>query len=956
MKKINKSLKNINNKCISYSSYLNNYNNEKEKENEQTKDEKISINNNLYINIDSKNILEETSEIQLEMVNQRISDINGIKSNSSENEISKENLTKQITKKFLDKLYPKCDTSARKISLLISQEIRSSKKFSKDGIEEYINYFYALRHDIKYSKALKLTTEVFRNLGYILSYIYGKFTQFSMKESGGIKECIKKILENNVDVLTDFFFYCEENKMDPIKSKKTQVWKNLRKKYEIPPELIFLINIFHRMNILDINIEFDGEELGEEDIKLFTITILNINYILPKLEHLNLNFVHNKLQFFLYKRYYKKIFNLFNLINGGQETIKKNQISNHSLMYNIKWDFENDFNLIEHRKNGNSNGILGVAKIKFDDYSILCFIQEKNFKAETTGKRRIFNSLAYSSNKISSSTDNLIKVTKKDKNKIEIKNSLFKQNFDDFELVLEDETSSLKTSSKANKNKNKKEEKGQNNKKEYIQLLENNSGVFDIMLMTICGTTKIESVKKLNLLSNDFYNKDLINYMIKNYGVNIASIDDEFHVLDMLYNKTTDLDLLNIEINSLDIISFDKIMGIICKNQSLNSLKLSFFSADVSYFTITLLKVYEQIKKNEEIKRYVMNEGKNFTIDGFENKIVNDISVFFIDNLFLLFEIIKNKNNLEVLGLNFDLPNILINNMNYRIPIFKLILNIIILIDNKEQKKINKIKKLTLLSPYTTFDSRKENSIDIIFKDIRIYKNCNTLKELNLECQFYNIKYLKNIISPNLTTLSIGDLDLFSFNELTNYLTSYNFSTKSELVYLSIKLLNKIIYFNTELKNVLKNLFNIKIKSLLELKLFTNIIIENKISYSYLIKAMSNNWIPAYTIILNENETTNDIINENNGKTFFLVSKSIENFIKKKERKDSYKNKIEIKVDENEIFWILKYIFNCKYSNQSLNFFEIKNLIFTILKYLYLTSNAIISYQINTDLEKDYLE
>ena len=36
--------------------------------------------------------------------------------------------------------------------------------------------------------------------------------------------------------------------------------------------------------------------------------------------------------------------------------------------------------------------------------------------------------------------------------------------------------------------------------------------------------------------------------------------------------------------------------------------KIIIFSADVSYFTITLLKVYEQIKKNEEIKRYVMNE------------------------------------------------------------------------------------------------------------------------------------------------------------------------------------------------------------------------------------------------------------------------------------------------------------------------------------------------------------
>ena len=934
LKITNKTLKNDNNKYISYSQYLKNNNCEIEKEGEH---EIISINNNLYINIDSKNILEETSKNQLDLLNQRISEINGIKSNAEENEISKENLTKQITKKFLEKLYPKCHTSTFKISLLITREIRSTKKLSKDSVEEYINYFFTLRHDIKYSRALKLTTEVFRNIGYILCCIYEKFTQFSTKESGGIKECIKRILENNIDVLTDFFYYCAENGLDPIKAEKTKVWKNLQKKYEIPPELIFLINIFHRITILDVNFEFDGEELGEEDIKLFTITILNINYILPKLEHLNLNFIHNKLQFYLYKRYYKKI---FNLLKEGKETIKKNQIKNHSLMYSIKWDFEHNFNLNEYRKNEISNEVLEVSKTIFDDYSILCFFQEKNFKAEINGKMRTFNSLVYNNKNISSSTDNLIKVSKKDKNEVVTKTSLFKQNFDDFELILEEVTSSLKSKKIQN-----------NNKIEYVKILENNSGVFDIMLMTICGMTKIESVKKLNLLSNDFYNRDLINYMIKNYSVDVTSIDEEFHILDMLYNKTTNLDLLNIEINSMDIISFDKIIGFICKNQSLNSLKLSFFSADVSYFTITLLKVYEEIKKYEEIVRYVIKEGKNFTIDNFENKIVNDISAFFIDNLSLLFEIIKNKNNLEVLGLNFDFPNILINNMNYRIPIFKLILNIIILIDNKEQKNNNKIKKLTLLSPYTTFDSRTANNIDIIFKDIRIYKNCNVLKELNLQFQFYNIKHLKNIISPNLTILSIGDLDLFSFNKLVNYLTSYNFSTKSSLANLSIKLLNKIIYFNAELKNILKKLFSLKIKGLLELNLYTNIIIEKKISFSYLIKAMSNNWIPSYTIILNKNETTNKIVNENNYEIYYLISKSIENLIKEKERKDSNKNKIDVKADENEIFWILKYSFNCKYSSQSLNFFEIKNLIFTILKYLYLASIAKISYQIKPELE-----
>jgi hypothetical protein len=134
-----------------------------------------------------------------------------------------------------------------------------------------------------------------------------------MKESKGIKECILNILEKNIDVLTDYFYYCEENGLDPLQVQKTTVWKNLRKKYEIPPELIFLINIFHRMNVLDVNIEFDREILTEEDIKLFTITILNINIILPKLEQINLNFIHDKLQFNLYKRYYTKIFNLLKI-------------------------------------------------------------------------------------------------------------------------------------------------------------------------------------------------------------------------------------------------------------------------------------------------------------------------------------------------------------------------------------------------------------------------------------------------------------------------------------------------------------------------------------------------------------------------------------------------------------------------------------------------------------------
>jgi hypothetical protein len=690
------------------------------------------------------------------------------------------------------------------------------------------------------------------------------------------------------------------------------------------------------------------------------MTILNINIILPKLEQINLNFIHDKLQFNLYKKYYTKIFNLLKI---SEENIKKNRIKNHPLIYDIKWDFENDFNLEEYRKAKLIKEGIDIPSITYDSYSILCCVEEKTTKNEKSGKIRFFNGLVNDKNiKNALSTKDLYfkkdisKEETKDNDK-DFKNSILSKNFDDFELISDDEAdiSSLKTTStkKSDKNSNSnKKVKLNNNKNMYLELLEKNAKIFDIILMTICGVTTIESIKKLIIISNDFYNRDLINYMIKYYGVDIASIDNEFHVLDMLYNKTNNLDLLNIEINALDIMSFDKIIGIIYKNQSLNTLKLSFFSSDVSYFIITLLKVYEEIKSNEQISQYVINQGTNFTLEKFEEKIVDDISQLFIDDLYLLFEIIKNKNNLEVLGLNFDLPTILINNENYKRPIFKLILNILFLIENNECKNNNKIKKLTLLSPYTIFDNRSENNIDKLFKDIHIYKKCNVLKELNLQFQFYDIKYIKNLISTNLVVLSIGDLDIISFDKLVNYLTSYNFSINSALERLNIKLLNKITSFNTEIKVILRKLFNIKIKTLLELGLFTNLIINNKANYSYLIKILKYNWIQTYTIILNDE--SNKIIHINNNlknDLSFLVPSTLENIVFKETfLKEKKREKNNQKKDQNdEIFWILKYLFICRYSNNKLSFFEVQNLSFTILQFLYLTSEVKLLHKIEEE-------
>ena len=915
--------------------------------NNDSNKEDLLINNDLYLNIDSKNVLEGTLKDDIEAIRERIKIFQN--DHSNKNEISKEKLTHYITKKFLDSLFPKCDSNVRKISLFISRDIQAKKKLKSEIIEDNIDYFYSNRHEIKYLKSLKLTKERFRNIGYILCYIYPKITKFKIKETSEIKKYLKEVVKNknninnnnnnkiNIDVLTDYFFYCGENGIDPSQIKKTTVWKNLIDKYEVPPELIFLVNLFGGIRYLVIDIDFEGEQLDNEDIKLFTLTILNTSFIFPFLDHVSLNFIHNKLQFSLYERYYSKI---LNLLKVGKETIKKNIIKNHNFIYNKKWDFEHDFNLEEYCKDKmvNQNNL----KIIYDEFSILYYIEENDIKDIQEEKKGLFK--RFYKNSDNKSKDNLIFSQTNEFNLDEF-------NSDD---EIDNDIKSARTQ-KANRSNTvlpkKKNNNDNGNKNQYKELLQKNAGIFDIILMTICCITKIESIKKLDLLSNDFYNKDFVNYLMNSYSLDAASIDDEYHILDMLY-RAKNFELLNIEINSLDIMTFDKIIGIIYKNEYLKSLKFSFFSSDVSYFIITIFKVYEQIKKNEDIIEYVINEKSNLTLESFETKMLDDLSLYFINDLFLLFEIIKSKKNLEELGLNFDIPNILLNNKNYKIPIFKFLLNIIFLIDNNEFLNKSKIKKLTLLSPNTIFDNRAEYNIDELFKEMRIFKNCKQLKELNVQFQFYDIKYLKNIISSNLVILSIGDLDFLTLEELVNYLNSYNFSKKSALTHLSIKIHKKINSFNTELKMILRNLFSIKIRSLTELKLFTDIIIDNKAKYFYLMEILKNNWIPFYTITLNElSNKTIAKFNKLKENISFLVPRSLEKMIFKENELKVKKKDYNFYVNE-EMFYALKYLFTYRYTNSTLGFIEIKNIIFTILKYIYLTSNAKITHKLEDSLQQ----
>ena len=928
---------------ISYFSFL------KLDNDKSMKDKDPKINDEIYLNIDSKNHFVETLDSTIELVNRKIEDLNknidfdeqslysmGSLKNDDIN-IPKENQTRKIMKKFLEKLYPECESKIYKISFLISRKV---KKISKSKAEEYIKYFFDKRFHLKYSTTLKFSLDFFINCGYIFCYIYSKLNDLLIIK---LRKNMEKVINSGVNVLIDFYDYCTEKDLDPNETKKIPFFEKNVKKYDIPPEMIFLINIFQSIDTLEFDINFFCDYINKEDFNLFTITILNISYILPKLENIKISFSCNNLQYVLYDKYYTKILNIIKL---GEEHIKKNKIKYNNNIYNKKWDFKHDFNLEYYRKALIEKEKIEhlLDKIIYDKYSILYMVDSNK-----DGKDNICNSMILKNNK--SKINHSVTFV----NDFEIISSDDEEEEEEdfFQKIKMSRTGSFYYSAqKLNNQKTMNDDK--KNSKKIINKEKNNlelqiSLIYNIILMTICGVTRLTKIKNLNLTSNDFYNKNIIIYLFKNFNINALSIDKQFHILDLFCNKMKKLETLNIEINSLDILSSEKILGFIYKNQGLLSLKISFFSSDVSYLITTLLKTYEEFMSINDIKEFAENQDKYITLQIFQEKILNDILVYFNENLNLLFEIIKSKSDLEVLGLNFDLPNILINNINYQIPIIKFILNILFLIDNNENKRENKIKKLTILSPQTIFDNRSENDIENLFQDIRIYKNSKKLEELNIQAQFYHFKYVNNIISPNLIILSIGDLDMFTFGELVNYLTSYKFSSESSLTNLNIKLLNKIIYFSAQIKLSMMKLFNIKIKGLIELKLFTNLIINNKVNYLYLIKILNNNWIPSYYITLNQK--CQDNIYSNNRfqrDIYFIVSPNIESKIceeygldlKKRDKNDKTNDSV------NEIFWILKYIFYVTYSNYSLNFIEVKNIIFSILKYLYLISNIKLSHNI----------
>ena len=889
-----------------------------------TKDNNInsSLGKYSYLKIDPSINFKKITLDEIKAINDKL------EKNNKEQLIPKKEFINEIIKIFLEKYYPKYEGNTSKINSIISSQIKSRQKLNKEKMEVYINYFYNAKENFKTSKILVLNKRIFRNIGIMLCYIYHKLKDYKI-DTNGIKDYINTIISKKINILSDYFLYCNNCGTDPMLLKKSYEWKKLIKiyNYQVPPELIFLVNIFQNILKLEIDIEFGQDNLTQEDFQLYTMTLLNIEYVFPNLENISLNLVHKNLQEFINKQSIHKMTKL--LLNT--EYTKKNYIKDNISKYSIKWDFEAEFDLAYYN-NIKTNSKKNRKHFPNEKYSNIIYFDEKEI--HTTIK----SITTFQKNRKIIPPKNIA-----DKNKKINDTDFVDLEYDEFDNDASTSTTNSSTDIyrvKAKQNINEtKEEKN----KQFFALVDKNKMIYDFILITFCCVSWNQIIRKLNIISNTFYTKGLIDNMRHFYDLDNQK---KFHIFDILYNKQHGLNSLNIEFNSLDIFTFNKLLEIIYMNMTWSSINISFFSSDVSYLFSPLFQIYtEQLKSTKEIDEFIIKKGKNFTIEELEKKIINDISGYFLDNLANLFEIIRNKKEIKELGFNFDIPSNIITNNNYKISIFKFLLNILMLVDNKESEHKTNIKKLTLLAPKIVFDARKENSIDNFFENISLYKTSKTLMNLNIQFQFYRISNLKNLISRNLITLSLGDLDLYTFDNLLQYLTSYDFSINTNLSHLNIKLLRMITNFNIQMKLMLQRLFSINLKNLLELKLCTNLIIDKKANYLFFLKLLHNNWIHSYVITLNKkSRLTVGFFNLfKNNKIFFLVSETIQNIV----FQDTFSLMRKHNFFSTEIFWILKrYLFK-KRKEDDINVgkFGMQYIIFNILKYLFLTSNVKLEHQ-----------
>ena len=700
-----------------------------------------------FIQINSKNKLEDLSD---DMQNQILMDsVNSISVDKDEN------IGKELNKFFIKILPENKDSDVLKLNYVLSSRILENSNLNKNQIKTQYEEYMTQIMNIKINQSFILTREISEKLSFIFSNIFKKIKKKNkFKTYEDLIEHIKELAPNFTGILEKFK---EQNEI----SASSFIY------VENPS------NIYDDKAILNNNKKkiIANDTLATEPSSRIS-TSINAKNQFNKSVYLDINNTNNYYNYYRFKEIKNnkkldlplEIFILkekFENIKKLKLILKQNTNNNELLLFeskdiynniyillNLKWLFPF---LFEVELDLTNESILkDLVSTNNDKYKTLLKKAKRIKKTtyyQTEYKKRIFD------------------VNKKTAFN-EQKNNLNNMN-DENELL----TGSFSMLSSAKDNKDEEKKKQDNFLNLYTSSLE-------MIIIYWYFISRIENVRNFYFTTPINYEKNILS-MLKEKKITLF----DFNILSNL--SSDNIIEATLDFNSLDNKLFNQILVFLFKNLKMKNCRLSFFPSE-EYFEPQFL--YNLLLNSDNAKglHYINTMRKNEETDLF---LLRKLSEYFEFNINKFFSFFINNTSIKEFSLIFDIPNIL-NKINcYEIILIKLIINMLIYLDNPEKNNYSSLNSFTIIAENLFFDNRKHPFLNSFLNKINIFQNKNFLLEkFTLKLKMFGLTNIYKIIPYHVNYLSLGAFDLETFQYFVEYITSTEFNIHSEIKALQIDL------------------------------------------------------------------------------------------------------------------------------------------------------------------------
>ena len=413
--------------------------------------------------------------------------------------------------------------------------------------------------------------------------------------------------------------------------------------------------------------------------------------------------------------------------------------------------------------------------------------------------------------------------------------------------------------------------------KNYRNIIKNNGNIFDTLLLLINFIKNLAFINKIVINIPDGYNIEINDYL-RLKGVQGVS---DIQFVDFL-STISNLRELDVKFNCVEASTFEKILYMIKNNINLKKLKINFFPEEETYFSIyQLLKIEEDNTLREMSKKNLSTNNKvlNGLLIHDDIKDEYNLRQKAVDNLekgfekfFLLLQMMEEKSHLESLTMEINKPfNLIDKNVHW--IILKLLFNLIL----EFNRELIDLKEFKIIIPYFNLDNNYYSFIETFLNGINLNEKNKSMKNLHFQCQIINLPNLCNLISYNLDSLYIGDLDYLSFKALLSFYHSKEFVKNSQLKKLTLCLSENVVVLR-ECKDEINELINGENpESLFELCFSCHFNIGHDELMEMMIKANGNH-VEKYTFIM-EMVSEKDYMSVFRRANLFYLNKEFKNSI-----------------------------------------------------------------------------